>query len=59
MYCKAFRKGFPYLIEWDHTGYIKGRYIGKNICAIRDIVEQHENKESIILFNTLKRPSNR
>ena len=36
-------KVLPHLIESDQTGYIKGRFIGENI-------EQHENKEGMILF---------
>ena len=38
------------MIERDQTGYIKGRYIGENIRAISDIIEQHENEEGMILF---------
>jgi len=40
----------PHLIESDQTGYIKGRFIGENIHLISDIIEQHENKEGMILF---------
>ena len=43
-------KVLPHLIESDQTGYIKGRFIGKNICLISDIIEQHESKEGMILF---------
>ena len=43
-------KVLPHLIERDQTGYIKGRFIGKNIRLISDIIEQHESKEGMILF---------
>ena len=42
-------KVLPHLIESDQTGYIKGRFIGENIRLISDIIEQHENKEGMIL----------
>jgi len=38
------------LIESDQTGYIKGRFIGEHTGLISDIIEQHENKEGMILF---------
>jgi len=44
---RRLEKVFPHLIERDQTGYIKGRYIGENIRAISDIIEQHENKEGM------------
>ena len=47
---RRLEKVLPHLIERDQTGYIKGRYIGENIRAISDIIEQHENKEGMILF---------
>ena len=40
----------PHLIERDQMGHIKGRYITINICAISDTIEQHKNKEGMILF---------
>ena len=43
-------KVLPHLIQSDQTGYIKGRFIGENIRLISDIIEQHENKEGMILF---------
>ena len=43
-------KVLPHLIESDQTGYIKGRFIGENIRLISDIIEQHENKEGMILL---------
>ena len=43
-------KVLPHLIESDQTGYIKGRFIGKNIRLISDKIEQHESKEGMILF---------
>jgi len=39
-----------HLIKSDQTGYIKGRFIGENIPLISYIIEQHENKEGMILF---------
>ena len=51
MHRNAVREGIlPHLIESDQTGYIKGRFIGENIRLISDIIEQHENKEGMILF---------
>ena len=47
---KRLEKVLPYLIDGDQTGYIKGRFIGENICLISDIIEQHENKVGMILF---------
>ena len=47
---RRLEKVLAQLIERDQTGYIKGRYIGENIPAISDIIEQHENKEGMILF---------
>ena len=47
---RRLEKVLPHLIERDQTGYIKGRYIGENIRAISGIIEQHENKEGMILF---------
>jgi len=47
---RRLEKVFPHLIERDQTGYIKGRYIGENIHAISDIIEQHKNKQGMILF---------
>ena len=47
---RRLEKVLPHLIERDQTGYIKDRYIGKNIRAISDVIEQHENKEGMILF---------
>ena len=43
-------KVLPHLIESDQTGYVKDRFIGENIRLISDIIEQHENKEGMILF---------
>ena len=43
-------KVLPHLIESDQSGYIKVRFIGENIRLISDIIEQHENKEGMILF---------
>ena len=43
-------KVLPHLIESDQTGYVKGRFIGENIRLISDIIEQHKNKEGMILF---------
>ena len=50
--CLATRleKVLPHLTESDQTGYIKGRFVGENIRLISDIIEQHENKEGMILF---------
>ena len=48
---RRLEKALPHLIERDQTGYIKGRYIGENILAISDIIEQHENKGGMILFS--------
>ena len=45
---KWLEKVLPYLTDGDQTGYIKGRFIGENICLISDIIEQ--NKEGMILF---------
>ena len=36
--------------ESDQTGYSKGRFIGENIRLLSEIIEQHENKEGMILF---------
>lgn len=47
---RRLEKVLPLLIERDQTGYIKGRFIGENIRLITDIIEQHENKEGMILF---------
>ena len=47
---KRLEKVLPYLIDGDQTGYIKGRFIGENICLISDIIDQHENKGGMILF---------
>ena len=43
-------KVLPHLIESDQTGYINGRFIGKNIRLISDKIEQHESEEGMILF---------
>ena len=47
---RRLEKVLPHLIERDQTGHIKGRYIGDNIRAVSDIIEQHQNKEGMILF---------
>ena len=51
---RRLEKVLPHLIERDQTGYIKGKYIGENIRAISDIIEQQENKEGKILFLDLE-----
>ena len=38
----------------DQTGYTKGRFVGENICLISDIIEEHENKDWMILFLDFK-----
>jgi len=42
-------KVHPGLIESDQTGYIKGRFIAKNIRLISNTIEQHGSKEGMIL----------
>ena len=39
---KRLEKVFPSIINPDHTGYVKSRYIGENVRLIQDIIE-HTN----------------
>jgi hypothetical protein len=44
----------PNLIHKDQTGCIQGRYIGENICLIKDIINQCDEDESILLIDQEK-----
>ena len=35
---KRIEKVLPNIINVDQTGYVKGRYIGENICLIQDVL---------------------
>ena len=49
---KRFEKVLPKIINPDQTGYVKGRYIGENVCLIMDIMSYTEenNIPGVALF---------
>ena len=49
---KRLAKVLPKLINRDQTGYVKNRFIGKNIRLISDVIESYEEKNlpGMLLF---------
>ena len=49
---KRLEKVLPKIINPDQTGYVKGRYIGENVCLISDIMSytSEKNMPGVALF---------
>ena len=54
---KRIEKVLPTLINPDQTGYVKGRYIGKNVRLIYDLLQYTDklNKKGIAIFLDFKK----
>jgi len=47
----------PAIISPDHTGFIKGRYIGDNICILHETIEyiNNLNEKGLIFFSDVNK----
>ena len=54
---KRIENVLPTLINYDQTGYVKGRYIGENVRLISDLIQYTDklNKKGIAIFLDFKK----